>query len=362
MTGKTTATTNEGKKFWDIKNISADKAELFIYGDIEPFQIVESDVTAYAFAEDLRSVGEVAEIDLRINSSGGDVFSAQAIYSLLRSHNAKITAYIDGIGASAASFIPMAADTIYIPKNALMMIHNPLMMTIGNRNDLLKTVEVLDRVKDTIIAAYENKTGKDRQEISDVMDEEKWMTGEEAVENGFADELLDEVEAVAKVEGNYLIVNNIKHDLSKLKNISSYSGSQTAKTNTEEEKIMNLEELKEKYPEIYNQAMKAGADQENERIKAIEEMQIPGNETLVNNAKFETRNSAEKLAVDIIKAQKEQGSSYLKNREEDAGELNNIFGGEAPEDKSSEEQKNEDFEKVGKGIADFINSNRGGAK
>ncbi|MBL4621013.1 MAG: Clp protease ClpP [Immundisolibacteraceae bacterium] len=126
------------------------------------------------------------DITVRINSLGGDVFEAAAIYNLLKEYEGKVIVKIDSIAASAASVIAMAGDEVIVPSNAMIMIHNPWTFAYGESKDFLKTAERLDKIKETIANVYIENTGISKNEIHEMMDEETWLTSEEAVAFGFA--------------------------------------------------------------------------------------------------------------------------------------------------------------------------------
>jgi len=209
-------------KFWQIKNISDDEAEIVLYGEIYSdgglWLDEEGNITTpRQFYDDLKALGDVKKLTVRINSIGGDIFAAQAIYTQLKSHKAKVVAIIDGIAASAASVVAMAGDVVKMPNNALMMIHNPAMGMLGyfTADEMKKYAKQLEVVKEGIIHAYAGKTGLDAERISRMMDKETWMTGKEAKELGFVDEILFEDVPVA-AHGEVLIMNGVRHDMSKL--------------------------------------------------------------------------------------------------------------------------------------------------
>lgn len=128
-------------------------------------------------------------IHLRINSPGGSVFAARAMETALRSHSAKIVAHIDGVAASAASFLAMAADEIEISKGAFFMIHKAWTMTFGNADDLLKEAELLEKIDGTLVDTYQARTGLEAEELKNMMSAETWLEAEEAVAKGFADRI-----------------------------------------------------------------------------------------------------------------------------------------------------------------------------
>lgn len=125
-----------------------------------------------------------------LNSPGGDCVAAAQIYNMLKEYPGNITIKIDGIAASAASLIAMAGDNVLMSPVSMMMIHNPLTMAVGNADDMQKAAAMLDEVKDSIINAYELKTGLTRAKLSHLMDYETWMNAVKAVELGFADGIL----------------------------------------------------------------------------------------------------------------------------------------------------------------------------
>ncbi|EFC2125766.1 Clp protease ClpP [Escherichia coli] len=170
-------------------------AEISIYEEIGGFGI-----TAKQFAEDLKALGDVSHIDLRIHSPGGDVFEGIAIYNLLRNHPAEITVYIDGVAASMASVVAMAGDRVVMPENAMMMIHKPWGISGGNAGDMRDYADFLDKVETVLVPAYARKTGKSAQEITAMLEDETWMDGKECLKHGFADELLPSVTAMARIE------------------------------------------------------------------------------------------------------------------------------------------------------------------
>lgn len=155
-------------------------------------------VTAKQFAADLKKL-KGQHIDLRINSVGGSVIEGAAIFNALKRHKGGLTVHIDGLAASMASVIAMAGEETRIAENALLMIHNPWSMTMGDAADLRKEADVLDKLKATLVNAYVRKTGQPRAAIEQMMDDEKWMDAQEALELGFVDEIDAPIAAAASV-------------------------------------------------------------------------------------------------------------------------------------------------------------------
>ena len=133
------------------------------------------------------------DVIIWINSPGGDCVAASQIYSMLMDYQGKITVKIDGIAASAASVVAMAGTEVLMAPTALMMIHNPATVAFGDHTDMKKAIEMLDQVKESIINAYEIKTGLARDKLSKLMDSETWMNANKAIEMGFADALMEDV-------------------------------------------------------------------------------------------------------------------------------------------------------------------------
>ena len=207
-------------KCWKINNKSGNFVELLFYGDVVSDSWDEDDVTPTNLIDDLNSLNDVDTLRVRINSYGGNVFAGNAIKSTLERYasdnDVNIDVYVDGIAASIASVIAMAGDTIYMPSNSLMMIHNPWMLAEGNAQEFRKIADDLDTMRETLINAYQDKTDLDRQTIIDYMDEETWFTANEAVNLGFADKIESREVAAAYRPDNKLVMNEVKFDANKL--------------------------------------------------------------------------------------------------------------------------------------------------
>lgn len=200
------------KKFWTFKNAKSEPkiGELMIYGEIADSTWWGDEVTPKQFKKDLDALGDISELNVFINSPGGDVFAGQAIYSILNRLACPVNVYIDGLAASAASIIAMVGDTIRMPKNAMLMIHNPWGMAIGYSSDLRKFADELDKVREAIIPVYQEQTKKEHDEIAEMMNAETWMTAEEALEKGFIHEIEEAKEIAASIRN---------FDLSRFKNV-----------------------------------------------------------------------------------------------------------------------------------------------
>ena len=179
------------KKFWNWKAVQDETGEttervLEINGEIASEPWFDDDVTPKIFKDELFAGN--GPVTIWLNSPGGDCIAASQIYSMLMDYPGNVTIKVDGIAASAASVIAMAGTTVLMAPTALMMIHNPMTIAYGNAAEMTKAIEMLDEVKESIVNAYEIKTGLSRARISHLMDAETWMNANKAIELGFADD------------------------------------------------------------------------------------------------------------------------------------------------------------------------------
>lgn len=165
------------------------RGEIWLYDQVGESYWGEG-VSAKSFQKDLNNLGGVTQIDLRINSPGGDVFDGFAIYNLLAQHPATVNVYVDGVAASIASIIAMAGASINMAKNSMLMIHNPQGVAIGDENEMDRVKALLKQVKGSLTTTYVDRTGQDEKKVMKWMDDETWMTAETAVELGFADRII----------------------------------------------------------------------------------------------------------------------------------------------------------------------------
>ena len=189
------------KKFWNWKNRTVTNEEtleqiqertLFLNGTIAEESWFDDDVTPQLFKDELMSGS--GDITVWINSPGGDCVAAAQIYNMLMDYKGNVTVKIDGIAASAASVIAMAGTKVLMSPVSMLMIHNPMTAAFGDCGEMQKAIEMLGSVKDSIINAYEIKTGLSRARLSHLMDAETWMDANKAVELGFADEIMTRTE------------------------------------------------------------------------------------------------------------------------------------------------------------------------
>ena len=330
------------KRFWNFRDAANENAapELILYGDIASETWWGDEITPRQFTEELNALGNVPEIVVRINSGGGDVFAANAIYTRLKDNAAKITVKIDGWAASAATIVAMAGDVIEIPGNGVFMVHDPSIGLLGyfNETELVKVSEELKVIKQSIVNGYALKTGKAAEEIAAIMAAETWFDGKQAVDAGFCDRLMFEeadttVENAAKV-----IVNSVSMNLEQFPNMPvsllnrlaahTPGGVSNTKSKTEPKRsdqnmdgikdIKTVADLKAAFPDLTKQIEEEATAAERTRIQDIEEVALPGFDAIVNEAKFTKPTGAGDLAKAIIAEQRKQGGKYIQDRDDDA--------------------------------------------
>ena len=176
------------KKFWNWIKDSDETRTLRLEGPIDEESFWGDEITPQMFRDELNA-GE-GDVTVWSNSPGGNVFAAAEIYTMLKDYKGSITVKIDAIAASAASVVAMAGDTVQMSPVAMLMIHDPSTVAMGNTKDMEKAIEVLNEVKESIINAYASKSGLSHARIANLMSNETWMNAKKAVELGFADEIL----------------------------------------------------------------------------------------------------------------------------------------------------------------------------
>lgn len=208
------------KPMYAIKNDAADGPTIYLYDAIGDY----FGISAQSFVKDLAGV-DAPVINLRINSPGGDVFAAQAMSQALRDHPAKVIAHIDGVAASAATTVALAADEVVMNAGGMFMIHNAWSLAMGDYREMTKVAGMLKRANDIIAADYQRKTGKTQEEINGLMDEETWFNAEEALASGFVDRIatsekkaknLWDLSGYSKVPENLLKVEEPEHNIEHL--------------------------------------------------------------------------------------------------------------------------------------------------
>jgi len=213
------------REWYKIKNKLSEVSDIYLFNDIGTFGI-----TAQSFIDEIKEY-EDRELNIHINSLGGEVFEGMAIYSIIQRRTSKTTVYIEGIAASIASVIALAADEVIMSENSLLMIHNAWGGTQGEAKDMRKQAEILEKITNEIAEVYGKKTKIPYNEIVEMMDEETWLTAEEAVALGFVDSISEPIQVAAK------------YDVSKYKNITNKKVEQILSL-TKKREIKMTEELK----------------------------------------------------------------------------------------------------------------------
>ena len=202
-------------KCWEFKN-EANHCSLSIFGEIEDVQKWGDEVTPQTFKDELAQCA--GPLDVYINSGGGDAFAGHAIYNILKRYEGRTTVYIDGVAASIASVIAMAGDRIVMPANALMMIHNAWGDGRGNAAAHRELADTLDRLDQTIVGVYADRTGTDRQKIAAMMSAETWFTAAEALEAGLVEEIEANKRVAASMIGDFATINGQRVDVRRYAN------------------------------------------------------------------------------------------------------------------------------------------------
>lgn len=320
-------------KFWKVKDMSESEAELMLYGEIADdrpwwdFDKEESYIVPSEFNQAMQALNGKNKITVRLNSNGGDPFAATAIYTMLKQNPAQKDVIIEGIAASAATIIACAGDTVKAPSNAYFMIHNPAVYPDGDsltEDDLSKLTNALQAIKASIINAYVQKSNKTADELSQMMSESTWMTGEQAKEAGFVDEILfTKADIQASADRKFVFSNHIKMDIGALKPIPNIQVMKTI-TESEENKLMEIKnsaDLQKQYPdltkELVDSAVNTAIAAERERMKDIDAIAANISPKLVNEAKYEKPLSAADLALQALKSDKALASTYLEQAKND---------------------------------------------
>ncbi len=206
------------KNWLEVIVAAANIGEVYIYGEIANNKWFEEDVTPNDIKEELDKLKGVDAINVYVNSPGGGVFAGVAIYNELKRFNKPVTSYVDGLAASIASLIVLAADKVVMPSNAMMMIHSPWTCACGNAQELRDLAKKMDKVTESVlIETYHAKTGIKKDELKKMLDKETWLSGEEAVELGFADVLEKEQKIAACYAGDNIKFNDVEVPLNKFK-------------------------------------------------------------------------------------------------------------------------------------------------
>lgn len=259
------------KQYFNIAKINDSVGEIDIYGEIidESWRMSDTETSAPSFKDALKELKDVKQITVNINSGGGDVFSGVAIHNMLKSHKAHITVKIDGLAASIASVIAMAGDKVIIPRNAMLMIHNAWTFAVGNARDLRKQAEDLEKINSVVINSYLDKNPDiDEDELRSLMDEETWLTAQEAKDFGLVDEIAEPNKAAANIIKSQ--IERYDNVPSKFKNEESTveTPKETKQEVTADDVMSALDEIKSDVKAILEHVSKNETPKEDEEIDA----------------------------------------------------------------------------------------------
>lgn len=384
-------------KFWKVVNQSSEESELIFYGEIrdeKPWWSEGRCITPDGFLDDVKKLAGKSKVTVRINSGGGDIFAATAIATQLRTLRARTVGIIDGLAASAATIITCALDEVQIPANGMMMIHNPKVVVwdMFEASDLEMLRNSLVEIKRAIMETYMQKTKLSEAELSQMMDSEKWMTGREAVEIGFADEVLTDEARLSSFalgsEGRFMMVNSIPVDLSAYRNpprldlgiagqarndaaparrpdaqgaASGGAGSADHNKNIEGNEVkMTLEEMKKAHPELAAQLQEEGRTegqaQERARLMEIDQIANTIRPDLLEKARYKEGMDAKTLAFENAKLEAQAGRNYLNDAGSD-GEESQVDEVD-PDPKAPDNTGEVKGKAKSKRLADFLNSDK----
>jgi len=320
-------------------------ATIFIYGEIGDNWWLEDPITGKSIAQQLKAIPMGSPIDLRINSLGGNVGEALAIYNLLKPRAKDITAYIDGYAVSAASFIPLVADNRISPESSIWMLHNPHTMTWGDADEHRHTASQLDTHRDALLAVYSERSGKSREEIITMLDAVTWLTGAEAVENGFATQTSSDalpVEQTMPQSFQKSFVNaSTKKKLTQMgwKFAASGYGKKPTTIVNQEEKMTKIDEevIMSKVDYVNGnddrlarvEAQLAEADRERESFRASYEASMAQVEAL---EKREAINTKEKAINAKFNAYRNRAQGLTQSGRVSPAEFNALFEDDASQD------------------------------
>lgn len=377
---------------WNIASVSEDEGEIVLYGDVLSQQPIDwwtgepepgMYITPEGFMEDLALVKDKSKITVKLNSCGGDLYTGIAIHNAIKSLNAEINVVVEGIAASAASVIMCAGDTVSVYPGSIVMIHEAACGVVDycNIDDLKAIIKMLDNANAACVEIYAAKTGDETEHLKSMMHRETWMTGKEAIDKGFADELLNGADPDMKMLGkDVLMVAGIRHDVKGLhvpeslniKQISPVAKTEDIKATGETEEpqkgetkmsFNNTEELRTAEPQLVSQIEAEAADRavaqavadERARQRAIDEIAaVVGDEELVQEAKYgENPCTAEQLALRAMQAQAALGATHLDNVAADnaASGAQKVTATAAKEDESNKPLTKEERRAQGRAAA-----------
>ena len=320
-------------KIWEVKNQSDNVGELLIMGDITDKSWYEEDITPKVILNDLEDLGDIDKLKVKISSYGGSVFAginiANTIKDYAETNDVELEGYVMGLAASIASVIATSLPKLIMYPSSMLMVHNPMQgMFYGNAEEFRKAADDLDDIRESLIVTYENKTNLDREEIIELLDSESWLTAEESVEMGFADEVKEDEDIDASIVDNKLIMNNIEFDMDKFENIPDKVVAKFDKSNINNKVYNNGKddndmpfkefETEEEFNEFKDELLKGYVKAENVLDK-FAEVDLDGDdlEEIVDKVK-EVKNDAEQSKEELKQMKEDIKFNNRKKKLEDA--------------------------------------------
>lgn len=332
--------------FFSIKNLSDNEGEIRIAGEITKWAWEEfGETSSFIFNQQLQNLKNCKKISVKINSPGGDIAEALAIYHELKrlSQEKEVTAYIDGMACSAATLIAIAANKTVMGKGCYFMIHNPLMyMGYSNTKEMTEAIEHLNKTKENMLDLYEEKSSLSREEIAKKMDEETFFNTQEALDAGFIDEIASYDTNIINSNIQTVCSMNIKNSKKIPKELSEILNKKT------QEATMTLKELKAQHPELINElqaelintdtvknaingAVQTAIAEERKRIQNLDGIKTYSKaaKELVDKAKFEEPRDYKDIIVDLYNMNSEHAGREIKRGEDEkaAAGFNGITSG-----------------------------------
>lgn len=394
-------------KFWNVASVSEDEGEITLYGDVMSQQPVDwwtgepepgLYITPEGFMEDLAAVKGKARVTVKLNSCGGDLYTGIAIHNALKALTGQVNVIVEGIAASAASVIMCAGDTVTVYPGSLVMIHGVSVMLWDalNIQDMKQLIKGMDASERAVAEIYNEKTGLEVDTLRSMMTKETWLTGREALEKGFADELKEgekDPDMSMSSDKKVLYVNGIGHNVEHFHNVPGTIPIQkrakpaarpaanikpTAKAAATKEggkNHMTLEELRAQEPDLVNQieqdarntaqteATAEAVTAERERLAAIDSIaaSIP-DQQLVNDAKYgENPCTAQELCFRVMQQSAAQGQTFLANFAQDGQASGAADVGAAPNGGTPATSQEQDAADI-QAVVTAYNKTKGGTK
>ena len=366
-------------KYTMMESADRETAEIMVYGAITDWKWRDNDpeVTAKEFDKMLKDAkaNGAKKLKLRINSGGGMVYQAIAMRTMMMTAGFDaIDVNIEGLCASAATLLTCIPGAhVTIAEGSEYMIHNPSTIAIGNANDFEKTADRLHKMEADFHAMYAARTGKSEEDIKSMMDEETWLTANEAVEEGFCDELMASEQIAAYAADDIammrMMYRHMPEDIAVKSDIENEDRTAATEPSAGDASVINnsvkedstemdikdltMEELQAGNPALYDSVMQAGAAAERERISEIDAMTPAGYEGMAEEAKNNGTTTMD-YCKQIVKAQREKGKAFIDQRREETAPSANVTGEAAEDSVDSEEEE----DAAAKEIANFAKQMR----